>query len=225
MVAGWVVSLVMAVSGSTQAGQGAYESLWVAAAISAVTAIYCLTLPHTPPLAVGPGRTGAVPRRDRAGPPAGHRGVPRDLLRRLPHPAPGLPGHPRVPRGIGLAPRLGLDGDDPGPDTEIAMLAVLPWLLRRFGLKATLMLGIFAWFARFLSLSLGPPLWLAVAGNLVHGVGFACFTVGGQVYMDGRAPRHLRASAQALLLVATSGIALVPREPARGRDRGPDPAR
>ena len=59
-----------------------------------------------------------------------------------------------------------------GQTTEIAMLAALPWLLRRFGLKATLMLGIFAWFARFLSLSLGPPLWLAVAGTLVHGVGY-----------------------------------------------------
>ncbi len=32
------------------------------------------------------------------------------------------------------------------------MLALLPWLLRRLGMKATLMLGIFAWLARFLSL-------------------------------------------------------------------------
>src|SRR5262249_46468083 len=35
---------------------------------------------------------------------------------------------------------------------------------------------------------------------------FACFTVAGQVYMDGRAPAHLRASAQALLLMGTSGL-------------------
>ena len=54
MVAGWVVSLVMAASGSTRAGQGAYEALWVAAAFSAAASLYCLTLPHTPPLAVGP---------------------------------------------------------------------------------------------------------------------------------------------------------------------------
>ena len=47
---------------------------------------------------------------------------------------------------------------------------------------------------------------MAVAGTLLHGVGIACFTVGGQVYIDGRAPGHLRASAQALLLVATSGL-------------------
>ena len=47
---------------------------------------------------------------------------------------------------------------------------------------------------------------MAVAGTLLHGVGIACFTVGGQVFLDGRAPGHLRASAQALLLVATSGL-------------------
>jgi MFS family permease len=93
-----------------------------------------------------------------------------------------------------------------GQTTEIAMLAALPWLLLRFGVKATLMVGITAWLARFLSLALNPSLGIAVAGTLLHGAGIACFTIGGQVYMDGRAPGHLRASAQALLLVGTSGL-------------------
>jgi MFS family permease len=206
MVSGWLVSLVMAASGSTRAGQGAYESLWVAAAVSAATAAYCLTLPHTPPLAIGRGGAGAV----RTGLALGRQpdivvflvtsfGVylTQPLVFQV------MPGYLEVsglPRAwVSMAMTL-------GQTTEIAMLAALPWLLRRFGLKATMMLGISAWFVRFLSLSLGPPLWLAVAGTLVHGIGIACFTVGGQVYMDGRAPRALRASAQALLLVATSGV-------------------
>jgi MFS family permease len=67
-------------------------------------------------------------------------------------------------------------------------------------------LGIGAWFLRFLSLSLEPPLWLAVAGTLLHGVGIACFTVGGQVYIDSRSGAHLRGSTQAVLLVCTSGL-------------------
>ncbi len=207
MVAGWVVSLVMAASGSTRAGQGAFESLWVATAISAVTAVYCLTLPHTPPLAVGPRGQGAMR-------------VGMELVRQpdlvvffvasfgvyLTQPLvfqviPGYLERRGLPRAwVSTAMTL-------GQTTEIAMLALLPWLLRRLGMKATLMLGIFAWLARFLSLALGPPLWLAVAGTLMHGVGIACFTVGGQVFLDGRAPGHLRASAQALLLVATSGFA------------------
>jgi MFS family permease len=207
MVAGWVVSLVMAVSGSTRPGQGAYESLWVAAAVSAATAVYCLTLPHTPPLAIGRIGQGAL----RAGIELARQPDMRVFLVAsfgvyLTQPLvfqvmPGYFEASGLPRAwVSTALTL-------GQCTEIAMLAALPWLLRRFGLKATLMLGISAWFARFFSLSLGPPLGLAVAGTLLHGVGFSCFTVGGQVYMDGRAPRDLRASAQALLLVATSGIA------------------
>jgi MFS family permease len=93
-----------------------------------------------------------------------------------------------------------------GQVTEIAMLAALPWLLRRFGAKVTLTLGISAWFIRFLSLALHPPLWLAVAGTLLHGVGIACFTVGSALYIDSQCEDHLRASAQALLLVCMSGM-------------------
>ena len=207
MLAGWVVSVVMAITGSTHAGQGAYESLWVSAAFSAVTAIYCLTLPHTPPLAIGQDRQGTTLKAGLS------------LIRQpdvvvflvasfgvyLTQPLvfqviPGYLEGSGLPRAwVSTAMTL-------GQTTEIATLAALPWLLRRFGLKATLVLGIAAWFARFLSLSLSPPLWLAVSGTLVHGIGIACFTVGGQVYMDGRAPRDLRASAQALHLVTTSGI-------------------
>ena len=207
MVAGWLVSMVMAVSGSTQAGQGAYESLWVAAALSAATAIYCLTLPNTPPLAVG-----------RSSPGARKEGITlarqRDMVVFLVTSFGVYLTQPMIYQvipsyleGAGLPRAWVSTAMTLGQTTEIAMLAALPWLLRRFGLKATLMLGIFAWFGRYLSLSLGPPLWLAVAGSLVHGVGISCFTVGGQVYMDGRAPRAMRASAQAVLLVATSGIA------------------
>jgi hypothetical protein len=93
-----------------------------------------------------------------------------------------------------------------GQVTEIAMLAALPWLLRRFGAKGTVTLGISAWFVRFLSLAIRPPLWLAVAGKLLHGVGFACFTVGGAIYIDSRCEDHLRVSTQALVLVCMSGM-------------------
>jgi MFS family permease len=51
MIVGWLVSLVLASSGSTRTGQGAYEAFWVGTALSAILAAYSLTLPHTPPLA------------------------------------------------------------------------------------------------------------------------------------------------------------------------------
>lgn len=206
MAAGWVVSLVMAASGSVRSGQGAYEALWVAAAFSAATSLYCLTLPHTPPMAVGPRAEGFR----RAGaelfrPP----GVVLILIvsfgvyLTMPVVYQVIPGYLEasgLPRAwVTAAMTL-------GQTTEVALLVALPWMLRRFGIKATLAMGIVAWLVRFFSLALHPPLGVAVAGTLLHGAGIACFTVGAQVYLDGRAPGHLRASAQALFLVATSGL-------------------
>jgi MFS family permease len=206
MAAGWVVSLVMAALGSTRAGQGAYESLWVAACFSAAASLYCLTLPHTPPMAVGPRAQGAL-------------GAVLELVRR-----PGVAVVLLTAFGVNLTlpviyqvipaylersglPRAWVTATMTlGQTTEIALLAALPWLLRRFGIKITMALGMAAWFLRFLSLAMGPPLGVAVAGTLLHGAGIACFTIGSQIYLDGRAPAHLRASAQALLLVATSGL-------------------
>ncbi len=89
---------------------------------------------------------------------------------------------------------------------EIAVLAALPWMLGRWGAKGTLLVGIGAWAVRFGTLAWNPPLWVAVAGIPLHGVGTACFTVAGQVYIDGHAPPDRRASAQALYLVTTAGI-------------------
>ena len=58
-------------------GHGAFEALWVAAAFSAAASFYCLTLPHTPPLAVGPRGRGTVAGGPRARPPARRRGRAR----------------------------------------------------------------------------------------------------------------------------------------------------
>ena len=80
-------------------------------------------------------------------------------------------------------------------------------MFRRLGHKGTLAVGIAAWFARFLSLLVHPPLWVAVGTEALHGVGVGCFTVGGQVYIDTRAPSRQRASAQGLYVVLTAGLA------------------
>jgi len=49
---GWLVSAVMAWSGP-QKGRGVAEAFWIAALLSGITALYCRTLPNTPPLPSG----------------------------------------------------------------------------------------------------------------------------------------------------------------------------
>jgi MFS family permease len=206
MASGWLVSVVMLGSGSTRVGAGAFEALWVATALSLAMSIYCLTLPHTPPLAVGP--RARRPVRETL-----ELALKRDVAVLLvtsfgvyltaPFVFQVIPGHLES-RGL---PRAWISSTMTlGQMTEIAALAAFPWLLTRLGPRGLMTLGILAWFLRFLSLALGPPLWLAVVGTLLHGVGFACFTVGGQVYIDSRTGDHLRASAQGVLLVCSSGL-------------------
>jgi MFS family permease len=206
MAAGWLATAVLTWSGSSRSGAGAYATFGLAAALSAGLAIYCLTLPHTPPLDLEPGERSALYEA-------------RALLRR-----------PAV--GVFLATAFGVALTTPfvyqvippylesrrlprawiptvmtlGQYPEIATLAVLPWLFRRLRYKATLALGIAANALRYATLTPDPPVWVAIVGIPLHGVSIACFNVAGQVFLDSQAPTHRRASAQALLMVLTTGV-------------------
>jgi MFS family permease len=115
-----------------------------------------------------------------------------------------------------------------GQVLEILALASLPVIVRRVGVRGLLVIGIAAWVVRYGSLVAVPTLCVALAGTLLHGVGIGCFTIGGQMYLDGEAPADRRAGAQALNSVATTGLgmllgSLLAGELA-GRLRGDDPA-
>ncbi len=206
MMAGWLVSGVMAVSGSAYSGRGTYEAFWVAACLAMVFSAYCLTLPNTPPLAVG----------ERAG--SGW----RDALALIRQPGVGVflltsfgvslttpyafqvvPSYLEA-RGVSRAWISTTMTLSQLP--EIAVLALIPWVLGRIGYKGTLALGILAWAARYAALTASPPLWVVVASLVLHGAATALFQIAGLMYMDSRAPLHRRAGAQALLMVITSGM-------------------
>jgi len=50
------------------------------------------------------------------------------------------------------------------------------------------------------------PLWLVISSLLFHGLGYTFFFFVGQMYVDRVAPPDVRASAQALIAVATLGL-------------------
>jgi MFS family permease len=206
MAVGWFVSLVMAWSGSAQSGRGAFEAFWIGAGLAGILAVYSLSLPDTPPLLVDdratPGLLDAIDLARRPG-------MSRFLITALcvslttPFVFQVLPPYLEA-RGLPRAWVSTVLTLAQWP--EIVMLAILPWFFRQLGPKGTLATGIVAWAVRFTSLALDPPLWVAIAGIPLQGIGFACFTVAGQVYTDSQAPLDRRASAQALYMVVTSGI-------------------
>jgi MFS family permease len=205
MAIGWVVSGVMVWSGS-KVGRGASEAFWIAVVLSAVTAFYCRTLPDTPPIKTGGRKTSSF----------------RDVSELIQ--SPSMPIYLVLAFGVNLTTpfvyqvmpnylrAIGMDrvwvstAMSLGQWPEVLMLAALPWLIRRFGYRFTLALGIAAYAVRFATLAFDPPLWLATAGIPLHGIGVACFSVGGQVFVDGRASDDRRASAQSINTVVTSGL-------------------
>lgn len=88
----------------------------------------------------------------------------------------------------------------------IALAVMLPISLRTLGMKATLVIGVLAWPARYFIFSLQHPLWLVVFSLTFHGIGFAFVFVTSQIFVDRIAPRDIRASAQSLLTLVTLGI-------------------
>jgi MFS family permease len=96
-----------------------------------------------------------------------------------------------------------------GQMSEVGFMILMPWFFRRLGVKMMLLVGMLAWVARyalFASGNLGSLAWMLYLGILLHGVCFDFFFVTGQIYVDRKAPKEIRASAQGFIALITYGV-------------------
>lgn len=98
-----------------------------------------------------------------------------------------------------------------GQMSELLFMITIPWFFKRLGVKRTLILGMLAWVLRYVCFAYGNNgvlVWMLYLGIVLHGVCYDFFFVTGQIYVDRKAPPALRAAAQGLITFITYGAGM-----------------
>ena len=93
--------------------------------------------------------------------------------------------------------------------SETLCILLIPFCLKRFGIKKVMLLAMFAWVLRFGLFGLGNPgagVWMFLLSMIVYGVAFDFFNVSGSLFVDKETDESLRSSAQGLFIMMTNGI-------------------
>ena len=208
--AGWIVAGLLV---GSLAIESTHRPVQIAATASAIMAIYCFTLPKTPPLArsaAGVSSSNAFPREALA------------ILREPPVAIFALASFLIcIPLQFYYAftnlflNETGVRGAASkmtgGQFSELGCMLLIPWFFRRLGIKGMLTAGMAAWVLRYALFAfggVGDRMWMLWAGILLHGICYDFFFVTGQIYIDLKAPEAMRAAAQGLITFITYGLGM-----------------
>ncbi|HEV7347579.1 nucleoside permease [Telluribacter sp.] len=98
-----------------------------------------------------------------------------------------------------------------GQASEVIFMLLIPLAYTRLGVKWMLVVGLFAWIARFIFFGYGDGgsgEWMFYLAIILHGVCYDFFFVTGQIYTDNKAGEKIKSSAQGLITLATYGIGM-----------------
>ena len=93
--------------------------------------------------------------------------------------------------------------------SETLCILLIPFFLKRYGIKNVMLISMFAWVLRFALLGLGDPgagVWMLILSMIVYGVAFDFFNISGSLYVEKETSPAIRASAQGVFMMMTNGL-------------------
>ncbi|WP_210610853.1 MFS transporter [Priestia flexa] len=99
-----------------------------------------------------------------------------------------------------------------GQLSEMVFILLIPLFFRLFGFKYIFLIGMFAWIIRMTLFSLfgmnPSSTTFVIIAIALHGLCWDFFFVGGYMYTNKMAPKHIKGQAQGLIIMATQGIGM-----------------
>jgi MFS family permease len=184
----------------------------IAAGVSIVMGIYCLTLPHTPPKTAGQ----PVTVKDVLGLDAlnlmRERSFAIFVVSAFLICIPLTFYFSFTPTFLGDLNVSNIPGKlTMGQMSEIFFMLVMPWFFVRLGVKYMLFAGMFCWAARYGLFLLGynsELVWPLYLGIILHGICYDFFFVTAYIYVDKKAPETIRGKAQGFIAFVTLGAGM-----------------
>ena len=94
--------------------------------------------------------------------------------------------------------------------SEALCILMIPFFLKRYGIKVVMLMSMFAWVFRFGFFGVGNPampgVLFFILSCIVYGVAFDFFNVSGGIFVDQECEPSIKASAQGLFMMMTNGI-------------------
>ena len=93
--------------------------------------------------------------------------------------------------------------------SETLCLLLIPFALKRFGIKTVMLIAMLCWVLRFALFGWGNPgdgVWMFVLSMLVYGVAFDFFNISGSLFVNQETDMSVRSSAQGLFMMMTNGL-------------------
>ena len=94
--------------------------------------------------------------------------------------------------------------------SETLCILLIPFCMKKFGIKNVMLIAMFAWVFRFAFFGMGNPampgVLLFVLSCIVYGFAFDFFNISGSLYVEQNAVMDIRSSAQGLFMMMTNGF-------------------